>query len=152
MHDINCNSIITFEASKRLKTHAFPERDKKGKFKKAKEPSNPQVSGEFMFKGPLAVWTTADVPLVNQGDCWYAEYFGIDLIEDIRNGELHSEDYLDQIIFSYMNGTLTDIDTDTLITYMFNEDVRTFLYIPIILYILTQEYQKFFNQNQPVEV
>jgi hypothetical protein len=77
---------------------------------------------------------------------YFYEYYSIDLIEDIINKDLRSEDYIDKIIYNYMNFIDEDIDSDRLSKYTWNHGIRTYMYLPIVIYILQRYYTDYFRR------
>jgi hypothetical protein len=80
-------------------------------------------------------------------DGYIADYYSVELIEQIKSGTLTSTDYLDTIIFNYLNGNNTNIDKTILLNYRFTNNIRTYMYLPIILFIVRQYYNDYFKKS-----
>lgn len=81
----------------------------------------------------------------NRSDGVYLqEYFPSMLTTSIKKGEKDPEltDYLDNLIYTYLVGGAdkVDIDKTKLLNYAFNQDLRTYMYMPLILYIIKKKY------------
>ncbi len=81
-------------------------------------------------------------PVSNEG---FGEYFDHILIEDIMNGELSSDDYLNKIVYNYIMNIDMEIDKDILLKYTFNHTIKSFHYIPLVMYIIIKRYNEYFN-------
>jgi hypothetical protein len=78
---------------------------------------------------------------------YIADFYSVDLIEQIKSGTLISDDYLDITIFNYLTGNTVTVDKDTLLSYGFDNNIKTYMYLPIILYIIRQYYNDYFKNS-----
>ena len=78
--------------------------------------------------------------------CPLREYFPFALINDIKTSKLTSDDYLDEIIFNYFLQLKMDVDVDKLLEVIEPLSLRNFMYLPIIIYILSRYYDEYFNR------
>lgn len=81
------------------------------------------------------------IPVSKDGIKLYDDYI---LIQDILRGELTSDDYLDKIIFNYFMNIKEEINKDILLKSLLKKDYRTFIYTPIIIFIILHYYNEYF--------
>lgn len=74
-------------------------------------------------------------------------YFDISLINQIKNKELTSTDYLDKIIYNYFNNITEEIDKDVLLQALLDPTERVFKYTPMIIYIINVYYNEYFKKS-----
>jgi hypothetical protein len=73
------------------------------------------------------------------------QYFPTDLISSIIAGTLNENcDYLDEIIFNYMTFNDVNIDYEKILVQTFNISLKSYMYLPIICYILKQLCKAYF--------
>jgi len=75
------------------------------------------------------------------------EYFDFALIQQIKNKQLTSTDYIDKIIYNYFNNINETIDKDMLLQSLLNSSVRNFKYTPIVIYIINIYYNDYFSKT-----
>lgn len=75
------------------------------------------------------------------------EYFPILLTKGIKEKNLESTDYLDSLIYNWVIGNDFEIDFSQLMNYDMTMSVHNFRYFPIIIYILQQKYNGYFQTS-----
>ena len=97
----------------------------------------------------LLFYNTKLVPeeVTDYNEGYIADYYSVELIEQIKSGTLLSEDYLDNIIFNYLTGNNITIDKSLLLNYGFSDNIKTYMYLPVILYIIRQYYNDYFKKT-----
>jgi len=88
-----------------------------------------------------------DTTCPNGGIYLLQEYYSSSLIQQIKNNFLTSSDFIDVIIFNYLTNKNIDITKDDLINYNFDNNLRTYMYLPLVLYILRQYYDEYFRKS-----
>ncbi len=80
------------------------------------------------------------------------EYFPVELTNGIKDGNLQTSGYFDQIIFNYVRGIQDPIDIDKLMECNMEQSMTNFLQLPLIIYILQQNYNAIFHSDSYQEV
>ncbi len=78
------------------------------------------------------------------------DYISKQLIDDIINGVLTSTDYMDEIIFNYLKNIPMEIDKAKLLNYTYDQSIKVFQYLPMIMYIMIKRYDEYFNTETEV--
>jgi hypothetical protein len=76
------------------------------------------------------------------------EYFDSSLITQIKNKALTSTDYLDKVIYNYFNNINDEIDKDLLLQAVLSSSRKTYMYTPMIIYIVNVYYNEFFKKSE----
>lgn len=85
------------------------------------------------------------IDLVTQNPLGVDPYISKQLIDDIMVGVLTSTDYMDEIIFNYLKNIPMEIDKSKLLNYTYDQSIKVFQYLPIIMYIIMKRYDEYFN-------
>lgn len=75
------------------------------------------------------------------------EYFPPELINCIKN-KTPPEDIIHKIIYNYMIGKEEEIDVEDLIDRLSKDNIESFYYTPIIIFILENRYNKYFKKEE----
>lgn len=67
-------------------------------------------------------------------------------VEEPNVYEYIPKTYLEEIILDYMNGILSDIDKQKVYTFALKDDVYTYQYMPIILFIVYKYYMSYYEK------
>ena len=78
-------------------------------------------------------------------------YFGFDFIKSILDGEIGTNDYCELIIFNYLNNIAMQYDRKEIIDHL-DEDLHTFYFLPMVIYVLGQMYQQYFKKDNAFEL
>lgn len=95
---------------------------------------------------PLDRWIPTWV--ANKGN----EYFSIDFLEQLKSGNFKSNDTFETIIYNYLYHIGIPLSRSELYNLCDKDDIRSFYYIPIILYIITQYYNEYFHAESSLDL
>ena len=80
------------------------------------------------------------------------EYFSIDFLEQLKSGNFKSNDTFETIIYNYLYHIGIPLSRSELYNLCDKDDIRSFYYIPIILYIITQYYNEYFHAESSLDL
>ena len=79
------------------------------------------------------------------------QYMSSDFIGMILDGELDTDDYCELIIFNYLRGIPMEYDRPTIISEL-EETQHNFYFLPMVIFVLGQQYQKYFKKERAFEL
>ena len=115
-----------------------------------RKPFSPFITNNYECNSTNLQFSTNKLDVEHSSDYasgYISDFYSVELIEQIKNDTLTSTDYLDEIIFNFITGKSMEIDKGKLIQYNFNDNLRTYMYLPIILYIIRQYYDDYFKKT-----
>lgn len=75
------------------------------------------------------------------------QYYSTELVQALKTGESYTTDnYIEQLIFNYLKNIKTDIDKEKLISYMISDDLYSYMYMPLVMYIIMKYYDSYFTK------
>ena len=80
-----------------------------------------------------------------------AGYMGFDFIQAIKDGHIDTDDYCELIIFNYLHGIAMEYDRSIIIDEL-EESLHNFYYLPMVIFVLGQQYQKYFKKDGAFEL
>ena len=80
-----------------------------------------------------------------------AQYMSHDFIAQILDGTIETDDYCELIIFNYLHGIAMEYDRSLIIEEL-EESFHNFYYLPLVIYILGQQYQQYFHKDRAFEL
>jgi len=75
-------------------------------------------------------------------------YYSKELIEALKSsGDPYTTDsYLEEIIYNFLNNNRNEIDGKKLIQYMISDNLYSYMYMPLIMYIVLKYYDSYFTK------
>ncbi|MCM1214008.1 MAG: hypothetical protein NC548_05760 [Lachnospiraceae bacterium] len=80
-----------------------------------------------------------------------AGYMGFDFIGAIKDGHIDTDDYCELIIFNYLHGIAMEYDRSLIIDEL-EESLHNYYYLPMVIFVLGQQYQKYFKKESAFEL
>lgn len=80
-----------------------------------------------------------------------AGYMGFEFIGAIKTGHIDTDDYCELIIFNYLHGIDMQYDRSMIIDEL-DESLHNFYYLPMVIFVLGQQYQKYFKKESAFEL
>lgn len=87
------------------------------------------------------------IPVTNAGLRYYNDS---ELLDNLLSDELSSTEYLYEIIYKFIKNIPMEIERDKLIPYTFDHDIKTFKYLPMVMYIIIKNYDEYFKTEAEI--
>lgn len=80
-----------------------------------------------------------------------AQYMAHKFIGQILDGSIDTDDYCELIIFNYLHGISMEYDRKEVISEL-EESIHNYYYLPMVIFVLSQEYQRYFKKERAFEL